>query len=285
MSMERTIAVRKTDKLNLISDSGFAAMPDILSFRGKKTLISGAASGIGRAISLRLAEAGSDLILLDIDENGLKNIKDAAESYGVLVETYDTDLAKKESIDLLWKNIAFDTPDILINNAGIYPFKDFLEVEKSFYENTLDVNLNSVFWMCQNFIKKRGARGGVIVNISSIEALIPFKIDLAHYSVSKAGVMALTRSLARDYGRKGFRVNCILPGAIRTPGTDSLVKRAITKMQLHLIRTGIDFNARLTLGRWGKPDEVAKVVLFIASDLASYVQGTMIPVDGGFLSC
>jgi len=283
--MERSKAIRKTEKLNLISDCGFAAMPDILSFKGKRTLISGAASGIGRAISLRFAEAGSDLILLDIDENGLNNIKEACMSYGCRVETYDTDLAKKESIDLLWENIAGDTPDIIINNAGIYPFKDYLEVDRSFYENTLDVNLNSVFWMCQNFIRRRGAKGGVIVNISSIEALIPFKIDLAHYSISKAGVMALTRSLARDYGRKGFRVNCILPGAIRTPGTDSLVKRAITKMQLHLIRTGIDFNARLTLGRWGKPDEVAKVILFIASDMASYVQGTMIPVDGGFLSC
>ena len=283
--MERSTAIRKTGKLNLISDGGFAAMPGFLSFKGKRTLISGAASGIGRAISLRFAEAGSDLILLDIDESGLKNIKDASMSYGIRVDTYDTDLAKKESIDLLWENIAGDTPDIIINNAGIYPFKDYLEVEQGFYENTLEVNLNSVFWMCQNFIRRRGAKGGVIVNISSIEALIPFKVDLAHYSISKAGVMALTRSLAKDYGRKGFRVNCILPGAIKTPGTDSLVKRAITKMQLHLIRTGIDFNARLTLGRWGKPDEVAKVILFLASDMASYVQGTMIPVDGGFLSC
>jgi NAD(P)-dependent dehydrogenase (short-subunit alcohol dehydrogenase family) len=77
----------------------------------------------------------------------------------------------------------------------------------------------------------------------------------------------------------------VLPGAIRTPGTESLVKKAIAKLQLNLIRTGINFNSRLTLGRWGKPDEVAKVVLFIASDMASYLQGTMIPVDGGFLSC
>ena len=283
--MERSITIRKNEKLNINLNNGFAFMPDIISFKGKRTLISGAASGIGRAISLRLAEAGSDLILLDIDEDGLKDIKDAAESYGGQVDTFNTDLAKKESIDSFWQGLTIEVPDIIINNAGIYPFKDYLEVDKSFYENTLEVNLHSVFWMCQNFIRRRGAKGGVIVNISSIEALIPFKIDLAHYSISKAGVMALTRSLAKDYGRKGFRVNCILPGAIKTPGTDSLVKRAITKMQLHLIRTGIDFNARLTLGRWGKPDEVAKVILFLASDMASYVQGTMIPVDGGFLSC
>lgn len=283
--MERFTAIRKTKKLNLNLNNGFAAIADIISFKGKKTLISGAASGIGRAISLRFAEAGSDLILLDIDENGLKNTKDLAESYGCKVSTFNTDLANKESIDSLWENIDGETPGIIINCAGIYPFKDYLEVEQGFYENTLEINLNSVFWMCQNFIRKRGAKGGVIVNISSIEALIPFKKDLAHYSISKAGVMALTRSLAKDYGRKGFRVNCILPGAIKTPGTESLVKIAIKKLQLHLIRVGINFNSRLTLGRWGKADEVAKVVLFIASDMASYVQGTMIPVDGGFLSC
>ena len=283
--MEKSITIRKPHKLDITLNNGFALMPDIISFKGKRTLISGASSGIGRAISLRLAEAGSDLILLDIDEIGLKNIKDAAEPYGCRVDTYNTDLAKKESIDSFWEDIANELPDIIINNAGIYPFKDYLEVDKNFYENTLEINLHSVFWMCQNFIKRRGAKGGVIVNISSIEAMIPFKEDLAHYSISKAGVMALTRSLAKDYGRKGFGVNCILPGAIRTPGTENLVKKAISKMQLHLIRTGINFNARLTLGRWGKPDEVAKVILFLASDMASYVQGTMIPVDGGFLSC
>ena len=283
--MERSITIRKNEKLNINLNNGFAFMPDLISFKGKSALVSGAASGIGRAITLRLAEAGSDLILLDIDEDGLKDIKNAAGSYGGQVDTFNTDLAKKESIDLFWEGLTVEVPDIIINNAGIYPFKDYLEVDKDFYENTLEVNLHSVFWMCQNFIKRRGAKGGVIVNISSIEAMIPFKEDLAHYSISKAGVMALTRSLARDYGKKGFRVNCILPGAIRTPGTENLVKKAITKMQLHLIRTGIHFNARLTLGRWGKPDEVAKVILFLASDMASYVQGTMIPVDGGFLSC
>jgi len=77
-------------------------------------------------------------------------------------------------------------------------------------------------------------------------------------SISKSGVIALTRSLARDYGKKGFRVNGILPGAIKTPGTENLIRLAITKLQFNLIKTGIDFNSRLALGRWGKPDEIAK---------------------------
>ncbi len=134
------------------------------------------------------------------------------------------------------------------------------------------------------FYQKKREKGGVIVNISSIEGVVPFKEDLAHYSISKSGVIALTRSLARDYGKKGFRVNGVLPGAIKTPGTKILIKNAILKLQLNLVRTLMDFNSRLTIGRWGDADEIAKVVLFLSSDLASYVHGAIIPVDGGFLS-
>jgi len=255
-----------------------------ISLKGKKTLISGAASGIGRSISYRFAEAGSDLILLDIDEKGLQKTKELLNKFNCEKQNYKIDLSIKEEIDNFWENNSQKLPDILINNAGIYPFKAYLKVDESFYARTLEINLNSVFWMCQNFIRKRESLGGIIVNISSIEAVTPFKEDMAHYSISKSGVIALTRSLARDYGRKGFRVNGILPGAIKTPGTENLVKLAITKFQFNLIKTGIDFKNRLALGRWGKPDEVAKVVLFLSSDLASYVQGAMIPVDGGFLT-
>jgi len=259
-------------------------LTESISLKGKTALVSGASSGIGRSISWRFAEAGSDLILVDIDEVGLNSTLEYLKEFDCIKKIYKIDLSKKEEIDNYWADPNFDLPDILINNAGIYPFKNYLKVDEIFYAKTLEVNLNSVFWMCQNFIRKSEKKGGVIVNISSIEAVVPFKEDMAHYSISKSGVIALTRSLARDYGKKGFRVNGILPGAIKTPGTESLIKTAITKLQLNLIKTGMDFNSRLTLGRWGSSDEVAKVVLFLSSDMASYVHGTMIPVDGGFLS-
>jgi len=252
--------------------------------KGKTSLISGASSGIGRSISYRFAEAGSNLILVDIDEDGLNSTLEYLKEFDCIKKIYKIDLSKKEEIDKYWMDPSFTIPDILINNAGIYPFKKYLEVEEIFYAKTLDVNLHSVFWMCQNFIRKRDKKGGVIVNISSIEGVVPFKEDLAHYSISKSGVIALTRSLARDYGKKGFRVNGVLPGAIKTPGTKILIKNAILKLQLNLVRTLMDFNSRLTIGRWGDADEIAKVVLFLSSDLASYVHGAIIPVDGGFLS-
>lgn len=273
--MER-YRTRKRVKLKNIANS--------ISLKGKTSLISGASSGIGRSISYRFAEAGSNLILIDIDEEGLNSTLEYLKEFDCLKKICRIDLSKKQEIDKYWLDPGFCIPDILVNNAGIYPFKNYLKVDELFYANTLEVNLSSVFWMCQNFIRRREKIGGIIVNISSIEGVIPFKEDMAHYSISKSGVIALTRSLARDYGKKGFRVNGILPGAIKTPGTEILIKTAITKLQFGLIRTAMDFNSRITIGRWGSSDEVAKVVLFLSSDMASYVHGAIIPVDGGFLS-
>ena len=263
-------------------------LQDCISFQGKKVLITGAAAGIGKSITYRFAEAGADIIMIDINEKGLNSALESLKEFKCLKEIYVLDLSKKEEIDNFWAKLTDHTgnklPDILINNAGVYPFKDYLLVNEVLYAKTLEINLNSVFWMCQNFIKKREKEGGIIVNVSSIEAVAPFKEDLAHYSISKSGVIALTRSLSRDYGKKRFRVNGVLPGAIKTPGTESLIKNALLKLQLNLIKTSIDFNARLTSGRWGSADEVAKAVIFLASDLASYVHGVMLPVDGGFLA-
>jgi NAD(P)-dependent dehydrogenase (short-subunit alcohol dehydrogenase family) len=255
-----------------------------LSLKGKTTMVSGAASGIGEAISWRFAESGSDLILVDINEKGLKKVKDDMDTFNIKIQTFTADLSSKLIIDNLWNNLSPKIPDILINNSGIYPPKNYLEIDQDFYDRILDVNLASVFWMCQNFIRTRKNTGGIIVNTSSIEAVVPFKDEMTHYSVSKAGVYALTRSLAYDYGRKGFRINGIIPGVVKTPGIDNQIKRAIRKMNLNLFKTGLNYKSRLALGRLGKPDEIAKVVLFLCSDLASYVQGVMIPVDGGFLS-
>ena len=259
-------------------------LAEIINLKGKKVLITGAGAGIGKAMAERFAEAGADLILLDIDEKGLLQTKDSLSGFSCKKEIYKIDLAKKGEIDAFWQKLGEETPDILINNAGIYPSKEFLEIDEKFLDNIFNVNLNSVFWMCQHFIKKREKKGGVIINVSSIEALLPFKDNEVSYSASKAGVLALTRALARDYGRKGFRVNVIVPGAITTPGTKERMKETIKKIDLRAIQTGYDFQRRLALGRWGEPDEVAKVTIFLASDLSSYVQGALIAVDGGFLS-
>jgi NAD(P)-dependent dehydrogenase (short-subunit alcohol dehydrogenase family) len=257
---------------------------DLLSMMGRRVVITGASSGIGRAMACRFAEAGARLVLVDVNEEGLGETCNMLQDGGSAVTAQKVDLTSKHEIDAFWDRIGEPAPDTLVNNAGVYPLKDYLEVDEEFLDRVLEINLKSVFWMSQKFIEKRIKVGGAIVNVSSIEALLPFKTDLVAYGVSKAGVIALTRSLARDYGKRGFRANVIVPGAIRTPGTESLAKNAIKQMDLGLMKTGYDFQSRLAMGRWGRPDEVACVALFLASRLSSYVQGAIVPVDGGFLS-
>jgi 3-oxoacyl-[acyl-carrier protein] reductase len=187
-------------------------LDQLISLRGKRALITGAAVGIGRAIAARFAEAGADLELVDIDGECLSLARTELAHFGVRLHTHVADLSQKEAIDRLWDQWDGDAPDVLVNNAGIYPFKHFLDVDEAFYQRVMDTNLYSVYWMCQHMIGKRIKSGGVIINVGSIEAVVPFKEDLAHYSVSKAGVIALTRALAKEHARHGFRVNAILPG-------------------------------------------------------------------------
>jgi len=224
------------------------------------------------------------MILVDINEEGLYTLKDELSKFGVEVLTFVVDLSKKENIVSLWNEIRGKEPDILINNAGIYVFRDFLEIDEKFLEKTMSVNLYSAFWMCQEMIKRRDDTGGIIINVGSIEAILPFAKGLVHYDISKIGVIGLTRALAKEYASKGFRVNAVIPGGIETESVKKLKKEAALKMNVDLMKVGIEFKQRLPMKRFGTPDEVARVVLFLASDLSSYVNGALIPVDGGFLS-
>jgi 3-oxoacyl-[acyl-carrier protein] reductase len=250
---------------------------------GKSALITGSATGIGEAIACRFAEAGADLHLVDIDTEGLNTVKRHLSRFNVRTEIHSLDLSEKHQRDNLWRKLEKREPNILVNNAGIYPFMRFLKVDEHFFNKVMEVNLNSVFWMCQHMIQRRLRSGGVIINVSSIEAILPFTEDLAHYDVSKIGVIGLTRALAKEYGKHNFRINAIIPGGIVTSGFKKTAKE-ILKLKLSHIRRGVEFSSRLPMGRFGQPDEVARMALVLASDMSSYVHGALIPIDGGFLS-
>ncbi len=255
---------------------------ELISLEGRRAIVTGAAAGIGRAIASRFAEAGASLVLVDIDMEGLRSLETETKG-NTAPELHRVDLADKAEIDRFWESLEGDPPEILVNNAGIYPFKDFLEIDEEFLRRVMDINLSSVLWMSQHMIRRRINNGGVIINVASIEALLPFMDHLSHYGASKAGVIALSRGLARDYGKKGFRVNVLVPGGIMTPGTMKIAK-SVAKLNLGLLKSGLEFRQRLPLRRGGKPDEVALMALVLASDISSYVHGAVIPVDGGFLS-
>jgi len=246
-------------------------------------LITGSAVGIGRAMAYRFAEAGADLDLVDMNIKGLGLVKKELARFESEIDIHKVDLAREEEIDALWEALNGKEPDILVNNAGIYPFKNFLEVDDAFLKKVIDINLRSALLMCQYMIRKRLKRGGVIINIGSIEAIVPIAEDLIPYDISKTGVIALTKALAKQYGRNGFRINVILPGGITTPGTKAVAKE-VARFKTGPLKTGIELAMRLPLRRGGQPDEVARIAVVLASDLSSYVHGALIPVDGGFLS-
>jgi len=257
---------------------------DLISLKGKKALVTGAASGIGRATAFRLAEAGADLQLIDINLEGLDTVVEEVSSHSVEAEKFRVDLSSKKEIDNFWNTIKGDEPDILVNNAGIYVFREFLKIEEEFLDRIMRVNLHSMFWMCQHMIRSRLEKGGVIVNVSSIESMLPFAKNLVHYDISKIGVIALTRALAKEYSKYGFRINVIIPGGIETESVKKLKEKTLLTLDIDVIKSGVEFKSRLPIGRFGHPDEVARVILFLASDLSSYVTGAAIVVDGGFTS-
>ena len=258
-------------------------LDDLISLKGKHALITGAAAGIGKAIAYRFAEAGASLVLVSIHGGNLAKTRSELVGLGTQVTAHVADVSDKSAIDELWANLCGNEPDILVNNAGIYPFKHFVDVDEASYQQVMKTNLDSVYWMCQHMIAKRMEQGGVIINIGSTDGIRPFKEALSHYSVSKAGVIALTKTLAKDYAKHGFRVNAIVPGAIRPPDAKAAGKQ-ILKGKLGVLKTGFEYMHRIPAGRLGKADEVARMALVLASDLASYVHGAVIPVDGGFLS-
>jgi len=258
-------------------------LSELISLQGKRALITGSAVGIGRAMAYRFAEAGADLQLVDMNKRGLGLVRNELSRLGSKIDIYKVDLSKEEEIGALWEELSGKEPDVLVNNAGIYPFKNFLEIDDAFLSKVLAINLRSALLMCQHMIKRRLKKGGVIINISSIEAILPFAEDLVPYDISKIGVIALTRALAKQYGRNGFRINVIVPGGITTPGTKAVAKE-LSRFKVGLLKTGVQFAMRLPLKRGGQPDEVARIAVVLASDLSSYVHGALIPVDGGFLS-
>jgi 2-deoxy-D-gluconate 3-dehydrogenase len=250
------------------------SLNEILRLDGKTAIVTGGAKGIGRGIAERLIEAGARVVIADIDESAGEG---AAQELGS--QFVRADMASEDDLRVLIRTTLESQGrlDILVNNAGIYPFKPVLEMTAAEWDRVHAVNLRGLFLLSREFAKAVAEQGdgGAIVNIGSIDSFHPSSVGLAAYDASKGGVLMFTRNFALEAAPLGIRVNMIAPGGITTEGV-----AAQGDMPEELAR---QFLARVPLGRWGEPDDIATMTLVLVTPLSAYVTGAAFVVDGGRL--
>ena len=243
----------------------------MVNLKGKKVLVTGASGGIGKAIAIELSSNGADLCLTGRNKSELESLQ---KLIGGNCEIIISDLSKSEGIDDLANSAQekMGQIDILINNAGITRDNLFMRMSEEDWNEVINVNLNSIFKLTKHLIKgmiKR--RYGRIINITSVIG-VAGGAGQSNYSASKAGIIAMSKSLAQEVGSRSVTVNSIAPGFIETNMTAELSDDR--KQEI--------LNS-ISIGRLGKPDDIAGAVCFLASDKASYITGQTIHINGGML--
>lgn len=248
--------------------------------KNKIAIITGARRGMGKAHALVLAKAGAKVVVSDISQEDCEKVAEEVEGEGGESLAVKCDISKKDEVEEMVAETMerFGRIDILVNNAGILQNKSFLEITEADWDKIMDVNLKGYFLCAQACAREMVKQeSGSIVNVASIamgQVGVGFP-NIVHYCASKGGIVAMTESLALEMAPYNIRVNAVAPGAINTP-------MAASTKENEEARKGT--LARIPMHRFGDPEEVAKTVLFLASDESSYMTGSVMVVDGGWLA-
>jgi 2-deoxy-D-gluconate 3-dehydrogenase len=267
--------------------AGIEAIAELIRLDGKAALVTGGARGIGLGIAFRLAEAGAAVLVADLDETASASAAADLSARGWRAESCHADVSDEAGVVAMVEacRTAFGGIDILVNNAGIFPSVPIAQMSAADFDRVIAVNLRGLF-LCTKHVSElmiEQARGGRIINVTSIDALHPSMIGLAHYDASKHGAWGFTKNSALELAPHGIWVNAIAPGGITTPGVETM-QAAVPSAEGVDPRQAVEaFLARIPMRRMGEPDEIGKVALFLASDLATYLTGSQIVVDGGAL--
>jgi NAD(P)-dependent dehydrogenase (short-subunit alcohol dehydrogenase family) len=252
-----------------------------MNLAGKIAIVTGVGAGIGSAVADAFARAGAKVVGLERNPQTLEQIAKRIAANGGEIHPVCADVSSEQSVAQAFNEItaAYQSIDILVNNVGVEFYKDFVSVSVSDWEFQLAVNLRSVFLCCSHVVPMMiRAQRGSIINTASVQAFATTG-QTAPYAAAKAGVLGLTRDMARDLGPHNIRVNGICPGCIDTPMMDRSLDRnpdqSAAKQKME---------SAIPLRRLGHPREVANAAAFLASDLASYISGVSLLVDGGLMA-
>ncbi len=243
-----------------------------MKLQNKVCIITGAAQGIGLATALKFAHEGATVIVCDLRPEGVQAAVQACEKLGATAQGYTVDVADRVSVDLMVATVLadFGRIDVLVNNAGITKDARLQKMTLAQFDTVIDVNLRGVFHCAQAVADTMVAQGsGVILNASSVVGIYG-NFGQTNYAAAKFGVIGFTKTWSRELGPKGIRVNAVAPGFIDTPILGTIPDKVLDEMRAHV-----------PLKRLGKPEEIANVYAFLASDEASYVNGAVIEVSGG----
>lgn len=264
------------------------SISQLISLENKVAIVTGGAVGIGQGIAERLHEAGAKVVIADMNQqNADLEASKLNELRADSALSVATDVSSKTDVDnLLSKTVEkFGKVDILVNNAGIFPSQPLDVMEEADFMKVIDVNLRGVFLTTKAVSKQMIAQGqgGRIINVTSIDALHPSMVGLAHYDSSKHGVWGFTKNVAIELAENKIWVNAIAPGGISTPGAAAMQDPSKLPAGVNMKAITDAFLAKIPMHRMGEADEIGKVALFLASDLSSYMTGSQIVVDGGAL--
>jgi len=247
---------------------------------GKKAIVTGGGSGIGRAIATVFAESGAEVHLIDSNQDNLKIVVDEIHHSGHQAEGHVCDVSNQSEMKKVVDKIAsISRIDVLVNNAGIAHVGNLEGTSEADLERIYNVNVKGVYngmFACVPHMKKAG---GVILNMASVASSVGIA-DRFAYSMSKGAVLSMTLSVAKDYVKQKIRCNCISPGRIQTPFVDGFIAKNYPGKEKEMFDS---LSATQPIGRMGQPEEIANLALFLCSDEAGFITGTDYPIDGGFL--
>jgi 2-keto-3-deoxy-L-fuconate dehydrogenase len=249
---------------------------------GKLAVVTGGASGIGRAVAQRFASSGACVRVLDIDENAAQTVVDEIAAAGCNAKAYSCDVSQRENVEAVFDKISEEAHiHILVNNAGISHVGSLEATSEEEFDKVFSVNVKGMYnCMYASVAHMKANGGGIILNMASIAGTSGL-VDRFAYSMSKGAVVAMTYSVAKDYLAHNIRCNCISPARVHTPFVDNFLHRNYPGKEQEMFEK---LEKSQPIGRMAQPEEIAALALFLCSDEASFITGSDYPIDGGFLN-